>query len=70
MSYEYVDELSVESRKIYFEKLQVANLKECPYRLPESSWSSDLMEWPELHYPDLYEYLIYVGSLHQDSGGV
>ena len=48
----------MEGRKKYLEKLQVANLKECPYRLPEGSWSSDLIAWPELQYPDLYDYLI------------
>ena len=48
MSYEHVDELSVEGRKRYIEKLQVANLKDCPYRLPEGSWSSNLIAWPEL----------------------
>ena len=58
MSYEYVDELSVEGRKRYLEKLQVANLKKCPYRLPEGSWSSHLIAWPKLQYPGLYDYLI------------
>ena len=58
MSYEYVNELSAEGRKRYFEKLQVANLKECPYRLPEGSWSSDLTAWPEVQYPDIYDYLM------------
>ena len=48
----------MEGRKRYLEKLQVANLKECPYRLPEGSWSSELIAWPELQYPVLYDYLI------------
>ena len=48
----------MEGRKRYLEKLQAANLKECPYRLPEGSWSSDLIAWPELQYPGLYDYLI------------
>ena len=52
------DELSVEGRKRYREKLQVAKLKECPFRLPEGSWYSDLIAWPELQYPNLYDYLI------------
>ena len=58
MSFEYVDELSVEGRKRYLEKLQVANLKECHYRLPEGPWSSDPIAGPELQYPHLYDYVI------------
>ena len=58
MSYEYVEKVSVESRKRYLERLQVVNLKECPYRLPEGSWSSGLITWPELQYLDIYDYLI------------
>ena len=35
----------MEGRKRYLEKLQVADLKECPYRLLEGSWSSTHIAW-------------------------
>ena len=58
MSYQYFDELPGEAKERYLEKLNAVKLKECPYRLPAGCWSSDLATWPNLEYPDIYEYLV------------
>ena len=58
MSYEYRDTLKEESKSRYFKKLKVAELNECPYRLPAGVWLDDPTKWPDIQYPDIYDYLI------------
>ena len=58
MSYAYFENLDVESKKRYREKLSVANLTECPYKLPAGLWINDPTKWPEIEYGDIYDYLI------------
>ncbi|KAG1701751.1 Serine/threonine-protein kinase Chk2 [Nymphon striatum] len=41
MSYQYFDELPAEAKGQYLENLRVADLKACPYQVPEGCWSRD-----------------------------
>ena len=58
MSYEYYDSLNAEAKSRYSKKLEIAQLKECPYRLPAGEWKDDTTLWPNIHYGDIYDYLI------------
>ena len=58
MSYKYFDSLKEESRSHYLKKLQAVQLNECPYRLPADVWLDDPTQWPDIEYPDVYDYLI------------
>ena len=42
----------------YVAKLEAAELKECPYKLPADCWVDDQTEWPKVEWPDVYEDLI------------
>ena len=58
MSYEYFDSLSDEARRRYLEKLELVELSQCPYQLPADVWVDNPKLWPNIEYPDIYEYLI------------
>ena len=58
MSYEYFNTLNDDSRTRYLQKLETVKLKECPYRLPADVWKDNPALWPELEYPEVYDYLI------------
>lgn len=58
MSYSYFDSLDGEARTRYQKLIKVAKLQECPYRLPADVWINDPTKWPEIEYPDVYDYLI------------
>lgn len=58
MAYQYSEQLNIVSKDRYKEKLAIANLEQCPYQLPEGIWSSDVKTWPNVEYPDIYDYLI------------
>ena len=58
MSNQYIDRLPVEAKEQYLAKLNAVRMKQCPYQLPEGCWASDITTWPNLEYPDNYEYLI------------
>ena len=38
--------------------MEIVRLKECPYRLPADVWKDDPAPWPELEFPEVYDYLI------------
>ena len=38
-------------------KVDGSELKDL-YSIAESQWKEDMKEWPEIHYGDLYKYLI------------
>ena len=38
--------------------MEIVRLKECPYRLPADVWKDDPALWPELEFPEVYDYLI------------
>ena len=58
MSYKYFNTLNNESRTRYLKKLETVKPKECPYRLPADVWKDNPALWPELEYPEVYDYLI------------
>ena len=58
MSFQYLDSLLGDARTRYDKKLSFIGLSECPYRLPQGSWSNDPTRWPEMEYGDMYAYLI------------
>ena len=58
MSCEYFNTLNDESRTRYLQKLEAVKLKEYPYRFPADTWKDNPTLWPELEYPEVYDYLI------------
>lgn len=58
MSYDYFDGLSPRARDRYEQKIAIAGLTSCPYRLPANVWRNDPAEWPEVGYIDIYHYLV------------
>ncbi len=42
----------------YIEKINLINLKACPFSLPASSWCSDPTQWPEVSLPASNFYII------------
>ena len=56
--YEYYDNLELDSKSRYEKKIKLAQLEECPYKLPASVWKDDTSSWPNIHYGDIYDYLI------------
>ena len=64
MSYEYFNTLNDESRTRYLQKLETVKLKEYPYRLPADTWKDNPTLWPELEYPEVYDYLINVPGVY------
>ena len=61
---DYVASLDYTAKKRYLEKLKIdvsgESLKD-PYllnRSPRSQWIEDMRKWPEIHFGDLYSYLI------------
>lgn len=51
-------ELEAEAKKRYLEKMSQIGIKECPYELPADVWVNQPTSWPQLEYPEVYEYLI------------
>ena len=56
---DYVASLDYTAKKRYVEKLKVdgSELKD-PYSIAESQWTEDMKAWPEIHFGDIYTYLI------------
>eukprot|EP00795_Rhopilema_esculentum_P017045 gene17045-8556_t len=58
MAYEYITGLNAEARNQYLQKLEAINLRECQYRLPADAWLNNPTQWPNIEYPNIYDYLI------------
>ena len=58
MAYQYAEQLDPIAKARYDLKLQVIGLEKCPFQFPQSEWKNAPTEWPELMYPDVYNYLI------------
>jgi len=58
MSYDYIDTLPSDAARRYREKLSAVGLSECVFRSPADQWSDDPKQWPDVHYHDVYHYLI------------
>ena len=55
---DYFSSLKVDSKPRYRQKLDLVGLKDCPYCLPADIWCDNPVQWPEIDYPDIYDYLI------------
>ena len=53
-----MDTLSNDAKQRYRTKLAIVGLDECPYRLPADVWVDDPTRWPDLEYPDLFNYFV------------
>ena len=58
MSYEYLDNLDAEAKERYRKKIELVGLNICPYKMPADAWKNNPTEWPDVEYPDVYDYLI------------
>ena len=55
---DYLSSLKADSKPRYRQKLDLVGLKDCPYCLPADIWCDNPVQWPEIDYPDIYDYLI------------
>ena len=58
MSYNYKENLPTDSKQRYVDKLKLARLERCPYKIRGDEWQDYPKEWPPVGYHDLYHYLI------------
>ena len=58
MNADYLSSLKTDSKPRYRHKLDLVGLKDCPYRLPADIWCDNPVQWPEIEYSDIYDYLI------------
>ena len=59
----YLDTLETITRARYMEKLRPIDDKD-PYEMEKSEWTTDMMNWPEVTYPDIVNYLVYTQSAY------
>lgn len=56
---DYVKSLSNEDAVFYVEKLTVGNdILPDPYGIEKSKWTNNVDEWPDISYPDIYQYFV------------
>ena len=60
----YYRELDDEAKDRYREKLAMLGHVDDPYILQDKSAVSDWQQWPEVEYPDIFNYLVTVPSLY------
>jgi len=62
MSSNYMSTLPAIERERYIHKLNLVNLKTCPFILPALNWCNNPTQWPDVSYPDisLYHLLVYI----------
>ena len=53
-----VEMVGEEAKVRYFQKLKDIGMDNCPYEIPADAWVDDPTTWPDLEYPEVYEYLI------------
>ena len=46
------------SKERYLEKLKIIGMVECPYTIAAEFWEKNSTQWPDLEYPEVYQYLI------------
>ncbi|XP_063963770.1 uncharacterized protein LOC129270480 [Lytechinus pictus] len=65
MAYDYSDGLPGDSLRRYNQKLAVIGLdsSNCPYKHPADSWRNDPSDWPDVEYPDVYNYLVHTPGI-------
>ena len=56
---DYVKSLSNEDAVFYIEKLTVNEVVlPDPYGVTKSNWTNNVNEWPDISYPDIYQYFV------------
>ena len=56
---EYVKSLNHEDVAFYIEKLTVDGVQlPDPYGITKSCWDNDVNKWPDISYPDIYQYFV------------
>ena len=58
MNADYFSSLRADSKARYRQKLDLVELTDCPDCLPADIWCDNPAQWPEIEYPDIYDYLI------------
>ena len=56
MNADYFSSLRADSKARYRQKLDLVELTDCPYCLPADIWCDNPAQWPEIEYPDIYDY--------------
>ena len=56
--YGYSEGLTPTEQSRYIAKLKLLGVARCPFKEDEGIWSTNIKEWPQLQYPDVYDYLI------------
>jgi len=57
MSYSYKETLAPAAKQRYGVKLAAIGLEKCPFQLPADQWSTDMDQWPDVEYADIFNYL-------------
>ena len=60
----YYRELDDEAKVRYREKLAILGHVDDPYIIARQSAASDWQQWPEVEYPDIFNYLLTTPSLY------
>ena len=55
---DFFKQLDVRGKHRYHEKLQILGLCSDPYATTSKNWESDPNLWPNVEYPDIFNYLI------------
>ena len=50
--------IKADGKPRYIQKLDLLELKDCPYSLAADVWCDNPVQWPEVEYLDIYDYLI------------
>ena len=58
MNADYFSSVKANSKPRYRQKLDFVGLKDCPYCLPANIWCDNPVQWPEIEYPNIYDYVI------------
>lgn len=51
-------DLPVDAKERYSKKLQLCGLNCCPYLLPADAWVNDPTQWPDIEWPEIFDFLI------------
>ena len=57
MAYDYMVNMADAAKARYNTKLECLGIQ-CPYQTPAGSWTNDPTKWPELQWPEVYDYLV------------
>lgn len=52
-----IDSLVGSGKERYLEKLKMIGLTNCPYTIAAEFWENNPTQWPNLEYPEVYQYL-------------